>query len=160
MRQLNLLLFFALCLGLALFSIENTQTVTVNLIPGQQFDAPLSIELLVAAGLGALLAWLFTILDSFQRQVESFTTRRRLKKQSKKIEKLEQTIADLQTEEEETVVAETKAVETKRKKQAKKGKKTKEKVAPKDSELKSESEMKLEDGDGDQTQGDEVTSKD
>ena len=101
MRQINLLLFFALCLGLALFSIENTQTVTVNLIPGQQFEAPLSIELLIAAGLGALLAWLFTVLEKFQRQVESWTTRRKLKKQSKKIEKLEQTIADLQAEPED-----------------------------------------------------------
>ena len=97
MRQLNFLFFFALCLGMALFSIENTQPAAINLIPGQQVEAPLSIELLVAVGTGALLAWIFSVLDQLQRQIESWKTQKTLKQQSKKIEELEQTIADLQT---------------------------------------------------------------
>ena len=108
MRQLNFLLFFALCLGMALFSIENTQTVAINLIPGTQIEAPLSIELLIAVGTGAMLAWIFSLWDQLQRQLESWKAQRELKQQSRKIEELEQTLADLQsepdseTEEEET----------------------------------------------------------
>ncbi|AFY37588.1 hypothetical protein Lepto7376_1232 [[Leptolyngbya] sp. PCC 7376] len=95
MRQLNFLLFFALCLGLALFSIENTQTAAINLIPGMQIEAPLSIELLVAVGTGAMMAWIFSLWDQLQRQIDSWKAQRELKQQSRKIEELEQTLADL-----------------------------------------------------------------
>ncbi|WP_084176541.1 lipopolysaccharide assembly LapA domain-containing protein [[Limnothrix rosea] IAM M-220] len=98
MRQLNFLLFFALCLGLALFSIENTQTAAINLIPGVQIEAPLSIELLLAVGTGAMLAWIFSLWDQLQRQIESWKAQRELKQQSRKIEELEKTLAELQTE--------------------------------------------------------------
>ena len=101
MRQLNFLLFFALCLGLALFSIENTQTAAINLIPGVQIEAPLSIELLIAVGTGAMLAWIFSLWDQLQRQIESWKAQRELKQQSRKIEELEKTLAELQTEPED-----------------------------------------------------------
>ena len=108
MRQLNFLLFFALCLGMALFSIENTQTVAINLIPGTQIEAPLSIELLIAVGTGAMLAWIFSLWDQLQRQLESWKAQRELKQQSRKIEELEQTLADLQSEpDSETDIEET-----------------------------------------------------
>lgn len=96
MRQLNFLLFFALCLALALFSIENTQTVAINIIPNVQVEAPLSIELLLAVGTGALLAWMFSVWDQLQRQIESWKAQRELKQQSKKIAELEKTLAELQ----------------------------------------------------------------
>lgn len=96
MRQLNFLLFFALCLALALFSIENTQPVAINIIPGVQTSAPLSIELLLAVGTGAILAWMFSLWDQLQRQIESWKAQRELKLQSQKIEALEKTLAELQ----------------------------------------------------------------
>lgn len=96
MRQLNFLLFFALCLALALFSIENTQPVAINIIPGLQTEAPLSIELLLAVGTGAILAWMFSLWDQLQRQIESWKAQRELKLQSQKIEELENTLAELQ----------------------------------------------------------------
>ncbi|WP_024547166.1 lipopolysaccharide assembly protein LapA domain-containing protein [Picosynechococcus sp. NKBG15041c] len=96
MRQLNFLLFFALCLALALFSIENTQPVAINIIPGIQAEAPLSIELLLAVGTGAILAWIFSLWDQLQRQIESWKAQRELKLQSQKIEELEKTLAELQ----------------------------------------------------------------
>lgn len=95
MRQLNFLLFFALCLGLALFSIENTQTVAINVIPGVEIEAPLSIELLIAVGTGAMLAWIFSLWDQLQRQIESWKAQRELKLQGKKIAELEQTLSEL-----------------------------------------------------------------
>ncbi|WP_255447883.1 LapA family protein [Picosynechococcus sp. PCC 11901] len=97
MRQLNFLLFFALCLALALFSIENTQPVGINIIPGFQAEAPLSIELLLAVGTGAILAWMFSLWDQLQRQIESWKAQRELKLQSQKIEELEKALAELQT---------------------------------------------------------------
>ncbi|ANV84351.1 hypothetical protein AWQ21_08120 [Picosynechococcus sp. PCC 7003] len=96
MRQLNFLLFFALCLALALFSIENTQPVGINIIPGFQAEAPLSIELLLAVGTGAILAWMFSLWDQLQRQIESWKAQRELKLQSQKIEELEKALAELQ----------------------------------------------------------------
>lgn len=100
MRQLNFLLFFALCLALALFSIENTQTAAINIIPNVQVEAPLSIELLLAVGTGAMLAWMFSLWDQLQRQIESWKAQRELKQQSKKIEELEKTLSELQEERE------------------------------------------------------------
>jgi putative membrane protein len=98
MRQLNFLLFFVLCFGLVLFSIENTQIAAINLIPGVQIEAPLSIELLLAIGTGAILAWIFSLWDQLQRQVESWKAQRELKQKNKKIEELEKTLAELQEE--------------------------------------------------------------
>lgn len=105
MRQLNFLLFFALCLGLALFSIENTQTAAINLIPGVQIEAPLSIELLIAVGTGAMLAWIFSLWDQLQRQIDSWKAQRELKLQGKKIAELEQTLSALQGDGDEVLDA-------------------------------------------------------
>ena len=99
MRQISFLLFFALCLGLALFSIENTQTAAINLVPGVQIEAPLSIELLLAAGIGSLLVWLFSLWNQLQQKMDSWDTQRKLKEQNKKIEELEQTLAEFQEDE-------------------------------------------------------------
>ena len=113
MRQISFLLFFALCLSLALFSIENTQTAAINLVPGVQLEAPLSIELLLAAGAGSLLVWLFSLWDQLQRRIDSWDMQRKLKEKNKKIEELEQTLAEFQAEDaedESTVVEETSEV--------------------------------------------------
>ncbi|MEB3225827.1 MAG: LapA family protein [Synechococcus sp.] len=103
MRQLNFLLFFALCLALALFSIENTQPVAINVIPGLQATAPLSIELLLAVGTGAILAWMFSLWDQLQRQIESWKAQRELKLQSQKIEELEKALTELQAAQQNAV---------------------------------------------------------
>ncbi len=89
---------------MALFSIENTQTAAINLIPGVQIEAPLSIELLIAVGSGAMLAWIFSLWDQLQRQIESWKAQRELKQQSRKIEELEKTLAELQPESESDVL--------------------------------------------------------
>jgi hypothetical protein len=69
-------------------------------IPGVQVEAPLSIELLLAVGTGAMLAWVFSLWDQLQRQIESWKAQRELKQKSRKIEELEKTISELQTSEE------------------------------------------------------------
>ncbi|MGB3654740.1 MAG: LapA family protein [Rivularia sp. (in: cyanobacteria)] len=61
MRQVNFAIIFIFCLSFALFSIENTELGTIHLIPGMEVQAPISVELLIALGLGGVLAWLFSV---------------------------------------------------------------------------------------------------
>jgi uncharacterized integral membrane protein len=61
MRQVNFALIFVICLALVLFGIENTEPVGIKLIPGVEFSAPLSVELILAMGIGAVLAWVFSV---------------------------------------------------------------------------------------------------
>jgi uncharacterized integral membrane protein len=61
MRQINFALIFVICLALVLFGIENTEPVGIKMIPGVSFSAPLSVELILAMGIGAVLAWVFSV---------------------------------------------------------------------------------------------------
>lgn len=61
MRQINFALIFVICLALVLFGIENTEPVEIKIIPGVDFSAPLSVELILAMGIGAVLAWVFSV---------------------------------------------------------------------------------------------------
>jgi uncharacterized integral membrane protein len=61
MRQINFLMVFVMCLALVLFSLENTETVVIRIIKDVQVQAPLAIELILAMGLGAVIAWLFSV---------------------------------------------------------------------------------------------------
>ncbi len=109
MRQLNFLLFFVVCLALALFSIENTQTAPITIVPGVEVEAPLSIELLLAVGTGGMLAWIFSLWDQMQRQIESWKAQRQIKQQSQRIEDLEKTLAQFQQQEPESTLNENNA---------------------------------------------------
>ncbi len=59
MRQINFAVLFALCLLTVFFTLENTTSTTVNIIPGSSASLPLAALLLISAGLGAFAAWLF-----------------------------------------------------------------------------------------------------
>ncbi len=61
MRQINFVVIFVICLALVLFGIENTDPATIHVIRGVDIEAPLCIELIVALGIGALLAWVFSV---------------------------------------------------------------------------------------------------
>lgn len=61
MRQVNFTLIFVICLALVLFGIENTQPVAIKIVEGVQIKAPLSVELIVTLGIGAVLAWIFSV---------------------------------------------------------------------------------------------------
>jgi len=47
MRQVNFTIIFVFCLAMVLFGLENTESVTINLIQGVSFKAPLAVELLL-----------------------------------------------------------------------------------------------------------------
>mgnify|MGYP006426812131 CR=1 FL=1 len=88
MRILNFVVIFASGLALVLFSIENTDLTTIQILPGYQVQAPLAIELIIAMGLGATLAWLYSIWSRLTRQIVSLGQKRELKKKEKEIETL------------------------------------------------------------------------
>jgi uncharacterized integral membrane protein len=66
MRQVNFSIIFVICLALVLFGIENTQLTGIKIIEGLEFKAPLSIELILAMGIGAVLAWVFSVWTRLQ----------------------------------------------------------------------------------------------
>lgn len=66
MRQVNFTLIFVICLALVLFGLENTQPVSVKIVEGLELKAPLSVTLVITLGIGAVLAWIFSVWAKFQ----------------------------------------------------------------------------------------------
>jgi lipopolysaccharide assembly protein A len=90
MRVLNFFFIFLICLALVLFSIQNTEQTTIQIIKGFQVKAPLSVELIIATGLGAILAWLFSLWSRMQRMLASRAEIRQVRQKEQKIQALEQ----------------------------------------------------------------------
>jgi len=61
MRQINFVVIFVISLALVLFGIENTDPTVIHIVQGVDLEAPLCIELIVAMGVGAVLAWVFSV---------------------------------------------------------------------------------------------------
>ncbi|NJR51576.1 MAG: LapA family protein [Leptolyngbyaceae cyanobacterium CSU_1_3] len=89
MRQLNFLLIFVICLALVLFGIENTEPAIIRVVEGVQVQAPLSIELILAMGIGAVMAWVFSVWSQLQRMVDS---RREISIREDRIHELEEDV--------------------------------------------------------------------
>ncbi len=102
MRQLNFVLIFAISLVLVLFSLENTQTVPIQLLEGIQIQAPLAVELIVAMGIGAVLAWLFSLWTYLHRSLNSRDETQQIHQHDDRIQKLEENVARYKAELEET----------------------------------------------------------
>lgn len=102
MRQINFLIIFAMCLALVLFSLENTEPVAIRILQDVQIQAPLAIELIVAMGLGAVIAWIFSVWTRLQQQLESRQTRRQIRSKEEQIEQLSQDLERYKAEIEET----------------------------------------------------------
>ncbi len=66
MKQINFLVFFIFTLVLVLFALENTDSAVIQIIPGVAVEAPLSVELILALGIGAAIAWLFSVWTGVQ----------------------------------------------------------------------------------------------
>jgi uncharacterized integral membrane protein len=98
MRQVNFTVIFVICLALVLFGIENTEPASIHIVEGVQVQAPLSVELILAMGIGAVLAWVFSVWTQVQRMLESG---RELQKRDERIQELEQDIQRYRVEIEE-----------------------------------------------------------
>ena len=71
MRQINFVIIFVICLALVLFGIENTDPAVIRIAQGIELQAPLAIELIMAMGVGAVLAWVFSVWAQLQRAIDS-----------------------------------------------------------------------------------------
>ncbi|MFW6359103.1 MAG: LapA family protein [Chroococcales cyanobacterium] len=98
MRQLNFLLMFGVCLALVLFGMENTQPAVIQIIPGVEVQAPLAIELIVTMGVGAILAWMYSVWNRFGRYLEYRKQKQVIREQEAQIESLEEDVERYQSE--------------------------------------------------------------
>ncbi|MEB3338902.1 MAG: LapA family protein [Leptolyngbyaceae bacterium] len=98
MRQINFVIIFIFCLALVLFSLENTEPASINIVKDLQVQAPLSVELLLAMGLGAVLAWLFSVWTRLQRLINSRQEIQKIRQRDNRIQELEQNVQRYQAE--------------------------------------------------------------
>jgi uncharacterized membrane protein YciS (DUF1049 family) len=95
MRQINFLIIFVICLALVLFGIENTEPSVIHVVKDVQIEAPLSVELIIAMGIGAVLAWVFSVWSYLQRSLD---VRKEVEVQELRIQELEQDVERYKTE--------------------------------------------------------------
>ncbi|MDJ0706478.1 MAG: LapA family protein [Leptolyngbyaceae cyanobacterium MO_188.B28] len=98
MRQVNFLVIFIICLALVLFGIENTEPTVIHIVNGVDIEAPLCVELIVVMGIGAILAWVFSVWVQVQGYMQ---TGQEMQKSQLRIEELERDVARYQVELEE-----------------------------------------------------------
>ncbi|NEQ65459.1 MAG: LapA family protein [Symploca sp. SIO1B1] len=98
MRQINFLIIFVVCLAVGIFSLQNTQATTVQIVQGIEVEAPLAIELLIAMWFGAVIAWVFSIWVRLQQQLVAFGFNRKLRTKDKQIEELEKDVEHYKVE--------------------------------------------------------------
>ncbi|AAP99713.1 MULTISPECIES: LapA family protein [Prochlorococcus] len=59
LKVFNFALIFALALLTAYFTLENTASTTINIIPGLSVSFPIASLVIISAGVGACIAWFF-----------------------------------------------------------------------------------------------------
>ncbi|WP_019503008.1 lipopolysaccharide assembly LapA domain-containing protein [Pseudanabaena sp. PCC 6802] len=91
MKQVNFFVIFVLILALALFTLENTTPATINLFKGTKVEVPIAVELIIAMGIGAVLAWLFSAWASMQNMME-------FHKKNAQIQNLQEQVSELTVE--------------------------------------------------------------
>jgi uncharacterized integral membrane protein len=97
MRQFNFILIFVVCLAVALFAMQNAGTVTVNVAPGIAFQSPLVVELLLACGFGAAIAWIFNVWTKAQFMVEVRQKNQELEAKESRISELNNLVVELES---------------------------------------------------------------
>ena len=98
MRQVNFVVIFVICLALVLFGIENTDPTVIHVVRGVDLQAPLCIELIGAMGIGAVLAWVFSVWIQVQNYLDKGQA---VQQRDQRIEELEQNIERYRVELEE-----------------------------------------------------------
>jgi lipopolysaccharide assembly protein A len=90
-RQLNFVVIFVVALALVLFSLQNTSPVSIQIFPQLKVQAPIAIELILAMGIGAVLAWIFSIWSALQKSIS-------LRNKNVQIQNLQETVQNLSVE--------------------------------------------------------------
>ncbi|HEY9615982.1 MAG TPA: LapA family protein [Microcoleaceae cyanobacterium] len=95
MKQINFLILFVICLALVMFAIQNDQPTLIRVVKDVQVEAPLSVELMLAMGTGAVLAWVFSVWSQVQN---ALAMRKELKARDKRIQELEESLQRFEAE--------------------------------------------------------------
>lgn len=98
LRPINFLIIFLFCLALVLFSLENTQPAVIKIINGVDIEAPLCIEMIVTMGLGAILAWMFSVWNRLLRSLSARKLNRELQQKNNRIQQLEKDLEQYKVE--------------------------------------------------------------
>ncbi|WP_008312800.1 lipopolysaccharide assembly protein LapA domain-containing protein [Leptolyngbya sp. PCC 6406] len=98
MRQVNFVVIFVISLALVLFGIENTDPVAIHVVQGIDIEAPLCVELIVSMGIGAVLAWVFSVWVQVQGYV---SVGKQVQQRELRIQELEQDVERYRVELEE-----------------------------------------------------------
>lgn len=109
MRPINFLIIFAFAVVLVLFSLENTQSITIELVPTYlqrwlpryALETPLAIALIATLGLGAIFAWLFNTWSRLLQRIEHGKQLREQQAKDEKIHSLEQTLESYRNQQQE-----------------------------------------------------------
>jgi uncharacterized integral membrane protein len=90
----------ALLLGivLALFSVENQQATTLNVLGASYHDIPLWVVMLASAALGALMAIVISLVDRVRWYMASRFTKKVLAEHKKMIMQRDDRISELEQE--------------------------------------------------------------
>ncbi len=94
MRQINFLIIFAMGLALVLFSLQNPELATIKVVEGVEVQAPLAVELIIAMGAGAFIAWLFGTWGRLQQMLASRRDARQMQQQDDRIHDLEREVEE------------------------------------------------------------------
>ncbi len=94
MRQINFVVIFIVALALVLFSLQNATPASIQIIPQLKVSAPISVELILAMGLGAVLAWIFSVWSGLQKSID-------MRNKNVQIQNLQETVQNLSVEIEE-----------------------------------------------------------
>lgn len=95
MRQIDFLILFAVLFAIALFSMQNSGSVVITVFPGYVVEYPLAIELLAAAGVGAVFAWVYGVWLKMQFMMEARDKNQELKDKEAQISKLNKLVAEM-----------------------------------------------------------------
>ncbi|MEN9225527.1 MAG: LapA family protein [Thermostichus sp. HHBFW_bins_43] len=96
MRLFNYLILFTALLAIALFAMQNATPVTVTFAPGVSIESPLVMELLAASGIGATLAWLYSLWMRVQFTLEAREKNRQLQEKEVAITELKEMVVELE----------------------------------------------------------------
>lgn len=98
MKQIDLVMIFALVIVAVLFGMQNSDPVTVSFVPGLlQVQAPLVIELLFAAGVGAVFAWIYSLWRGVEFGLVARKKSRDLEAKQQFIEELQKAVQEMET---------------------------------------------------------------
>ena len=70
LKAVNFTLMYALSLITAYFTLENTHSTTINIIPGVSGSLPIAALVIISSGIGACGAWFFASWTNKLREQE------------------------------------------------------------------------------------------